>query len=417
LVARELYEGAHEAELENGLRILVEEVPLSRSVSVGLWVRAGSRDDPPDAPGIAHFIEHLAFKGTARRDANRISREIDEVGGHLNAATGKESTFYYADVPADGLPTAVDVLADLVFAPRFDADQIERERNVVLEEIRGHLDDPEQSAYDLFSAGLWSDGHPLSHPVLGTQEAIAAATRSEVASHHARYYRPEHAILVACGAVKTGPLVDQAEELFGAAENGAEIPVPRTAPVFHPERSHHERPTGQTHVYFGLAGPDSPNDDRFPLEVVNSVLGDGPSSRLFRSVREDRGLAYAVASNLTCYSDCGLWLTYAGVAPRTVSPVIDLVSAEFERLRTEPIPEDELDLAKAKLRGHLILGLETNGNRALRLATNAMHRREILSPDQLLARLDRVDQKEARRVVARYLRPDGINLTTIGPAA
>ncbi len=417
MVARELYEGAHEAVLENGLRVLVEEVPQSRSVSVGLWVRAGSRDDPPDAPGIAHFIEHLAFKGTARRDADRISREIDAVGGHLNAATGKESTFYYADVPVDGLSTAVDVLADLAFSPRFDADQIELERNVVLEEIRGHLDDPEQSAYDLFAGGLWNDGHPLSHSVLGTQEAIAAATRSRVASHHARYYRPESAILVACGAVRASSVVDQARALFASADNGRETPEPRFAPVFHSERVHHERPTGQTHVYFGFAGPDSSDDDRFPLEVVNSVLGDGPSSRLFRSVREDRGLAYAVTSSLTCYSDCGLWLIYAGVAPQTVSPVVDLVSAELERLRTEPIPSDELELAKTKLRGHLILGLETNGNRAVRLATAAIHRREILSPDQLLARLDRVDQEEAQRVVARYLTPDAMNLTTVGPTA
>jgi len=416
LVTRELYEGAHEAELENGLRILVEEVPQSRSVSVGLWVRAGSRDDPSDAPGIAHFIEHLAFKGTARRDAARISREIDAVGGHLNAATGKESTFYYADVPADGLPTAVDVLADLVFAPRFDADQIELERNVVLEEIRGHLDDPEQTAYDLFAAGLWNDGHALSRPVLGSPEAITAVSRAQITAHHERCYRPENAVVVACGAVNPAALVEQVRSLLGVAVNGGETPAQRATPAFHAERLHHERATGQTHVYFGLAGPNSSNDDRFPLEVVNSVLGYGPSSRLFRSIREDRGLAYAVASNLTCYSDCGLWLTYAGVAPQTVSSVADLVSTEFERLRSEPIPEDELELAKAKLRGHLILGLETNGNRAVRLATAAMHRREILSPDDLLARLDRIDPEEGQQVVDRYLRPDAMNLTTVGPA-
>lgn len=417
MVTRGLYEGAYEAKLENGLRILVEEVPQSRSVSVGIWVRAGSRDDPPDAPGIAHFIEHLTFKGTARRNADAISREIDAVGGHLNAATGKESTFYYADIPADGLSTAVDVLADLVLHPRFDADQIELERNVVLEEIRGHMDDPEQSAYDLFAAGLWDDGHPLSRSVLGTEEAIAGAARSTVTWHHARYYRPENAVLVACGAVKARDLVDRANGLFMSGKTTEDVTDRRSAAILRPGRSHHERPTGQTHVYFGLAGPHSSDDDRFPLEVVNSVLGDGPSSRLFRSIRDDRGLAYAVASNVTCYSDCGLWLTYAGVAPKTVSQVIDLVSAEFERLRTEPIPADELELAKSKLRGHLILGLERNGNRAVRLATAAMHRREILSPDDLLARLDRIDQKEARRVIARYLRPDAMTLTTVGPAA
>ena len=303
-----------------------------------------------------------------------------------------------------------------MFAPRFDADQIELERNVVLEEIRGHLDDPEQTAYDLFAAGLWNDGHALSRPVLGSPEAITAVSRAQITAHHERCYRPENAVVVACGAVNPAALVEQVRSLLGVAVNGGETPAQRATPAFHAERLHHERATGQTHVYFGLAGPNSSNDDRFPLEVVNSVLGYGPSSRLFRSIREDRGLAYAVASNLTCYSDCGLWLTYAGVAPQTVSSVADLVSTEFERLRSEPIPEDELELAKAKLRGHLILGLETNGNRAVRLATAAMHRREILSPDDLLARLDRIDPEEGQQVVDRYLRPDAMNLTTVGPA-
>jgi predicted Zn-dependent peptidase len=415
-VTRRLYEGAYEAKLKNGLRILVEEVPQSRSVSVGIWVRAGSRDDPADAPGISHFIEHLAFKGTLHRDADAISREIDAVGGHLNAATGKEATFYYADVPADGLRAAVDVLADLVFHPRLAAHLIDLERNVVLEEIRGNLDDPEQSAYDLFAAGLWADGHPLSRPVLGTQEAIAATTAAQVAAHHARYYRPDNAVLVACGAVDTRKLLDQADRLFRFESQAPVGPKRRSAAVLRPSRSHHERPTGQTHIYFGFAGPDSSDDDRFPLEVVNSVFGDGPSSRLFRSIREERGLAYAVSSNVTCYSDCGLWLTYAGVAPQAVTPVIDLISEEFARLGTDPIPEDEFELARSKLRGHLILGLETNGNRAVRLGNAAIHEREILSPDDLLVRLHRVDRDDAQRVVAKYLNTEAMNQTTVGPA-
>jgi predicted Zn-dependent peptidase len=417
LVARELYPGAYDATLENGLRILVEEVPQSRSVSVGLWTRCGSRDDPSDVPGIAHLIEHLAFKGTERWTAEGISREIDAVGGHLNAATGKESTFYYADVPADGLSVAVDVLTDLVFRPQLDPDQLELERNVVLEEIRGSLDDPEHAAYDLFVGGLWNDRHPLGHSVLGTQESIAHATRAQILAHHERFYRPDNAVLVACGAVRAEDLFAQSRSLPAVDASNNDESARRTPPTLHPDRRHHLRRTGQTHVYFGLAGPDSSNDDRFPLEVANSILGDGPSSRLFRSIREDRGLAYAVASNLTCYTDCGLWLTYAGVAPSAVEPVVDLVTEEFERLRSQPVPQDEFELAKAKLRGHLILGLETNGNRAARLGNAAMHRREILSPDDLLRRLDRVDRDAIARVVEHYLQPSAMNLTTVGPGA
>jgi len=258
----------------------------------------------------------------------------------------------------------------------------------------------------------------LSRSVLGTQEAIAATTKTQVAAHHARYYRPDNAVLVACGAVNTGEIIDQAARLFHSAPSSAAAPAERRPPVaVRPGRSHHERPTSQTHIYFGLAGPDSASDERFPLEVVNSVLGDGPSSRLFRSIREDRGLAYAVSSDVTCYSDCGVWLTYAGTAPQAIGAVIDLISEEFTRLQTEPIPEDEFELAKSKLRGHLILGLETNGSRAVRLGNAAIHEREILSPDDLLARLNRVDRADAERVVARYLRTEAMNLTTVGPAA
>jgi len=416
LVTRRLYARAHEVQLEDGLRILIEEVPQSRSVSVGLWVRAGSRDDPPDVPGISHFIEHLVFKGTMQRSAAQISREIDAVGGHLNAATGKESTFYYIDVPADGLSTSLDVLGDLALRPRFDPQAIDLERNVVLEEIRGTLDDPEQSAYDLFAQGAWEGAHPLSRPVLGSQQAIASVNRDQIRSHHGAFYRPDNAVLVACGAVDRRDLATQAADVF-------RFDAPSHAPVeahasasLRRGRFHHDRPTGQTHIYYAFAGPGASHDDRFSLEVVNSVLGDGPSSRLFRSIREDRGLAYVVSSHVTCYSDCGLWLIYAGVAPATVQPVIELVAEELERLCTEPIPEEELELAKAKLRGHLILGLETNGNRAARLASAAIHERLILSPEELFARLDRVDPQEAKRVIARYLHPDEMNLTTVGPA-
>ncbi len=410
-----LYPGAFDATLENGMRVLVEEVPSSRSAAVGIWIRAGSRDDPPDAAGIAHFIEHLAFKGTVRRDATAISRDIDSIGGHLNAATGKESTFYYADVPADGLPVAVDLLADLVFHPRFDDSLLCLERNVVLEEIRGHLDDPEQSAYDLFATGLWRDRHPLSRPVLGTHEAIASLTRRQVTEHHRRTYHPSNAVLVVCGAVEHRRLLDQAEQLVDGTPSPAESIGARQRGIVHPGRSHHERPTGQTHVYYGWPGPDASNDDRFPLEVVNSILGDGPSSRLFRAIREDRGLAYAVSSNLTCYSDAGVWMTYAGVAPHNVSRVIDLISSELERLRDESLPVEEVELAKSKLHGHLVLGLETNGNRAARLGAAAVHHREILSPDDLLVRLERVDREEGQAVIERYLRLEGMNLTTVGP--
>lgn len=416
MIARKLYANAYQATLNNGLRILVEEVPQSRSVSVGVWIRVGSRDDPEHQPGLAHFIEHLAFKGSPSRDARAISHEIDAVGGHLNAATSKETTFYYVDVPADGLKTALDILADLSLNPKFDPDDIDLERNVILEEIRGHEDDPEQTAYDLFSQGLWVDRHPFARSVVGSQPAIESVQPAEICAFHRAFYRPDNMILAVCGAVVVNDVVRIAGEFFGtdtAAEQHAPL---RTAPVFQAGTTHHERPTGMTHIYVGTDGPNAANDDRMALEVVNSILGDGASSRLFHVIRETRGLAYAVSSYVNSFSDGGLWLTYAGVAPKNSDMVIELIRAEFKRLLSEPIPDADLDLVKAKLRGHLILGLESNGHRASRLANTVLQRRDILSPEELLVRLDAVSSSGAHEIMSKYLHPDQLNITTVGPS-
>ncbi|MCK4570609.1 insulinase family protein [Candidatus Bipolaricaulota bacterium] len=414
---RKLYTNATEATLDNGLRILVEEVPQSRSVSTGVWIRAGSRDDPENQSGLAHFIEHLAFKGSPTRDAQAISHEIDAAGGHLNAATAKESTFYYADVPADGLATALDILADLSLNPKFDPNDIDLERNVILEEIRGHEDDPEQTAYDLFSKGVWADGHPFARSVVGTRPAIESVQPADIRAFCDSLYQPDNMILAVCGAVKTEQVIRLAEDFFGTRSTTKEQVPSRTAPVFQPGMTHHERPTGMFHVYMGTDAPSAAHDDRIALEVVNSILGDGTSSRLFHSIRETRGLAYAISSYVHSFSDGGMWLTYAGIAPENADTVIGLIRAEFDRMLSKLIPSDELDLAKAKLRGHLILGLEANAARASRLANAVLQRRDILSPDELLVRLDAVTCESAHEALSKYLQPDRLNITTVGPSA
>ncbi len=414
---RELYANAYEATLNNGLRVLVEEVPQSRSVSSGIWIRAGSRDDPEHQSGLAHFIEHVAFKGSPTRDARAMSHEIDAVGGHLNAATAKETTFYYVDVPADGLATALDILADLSLNPKFDPDDMNLERNVILEEIRGHEDDPEQMAYDLFSQGLWADRHPFSRSVVGTRPVIESVQPADIRAFHRELYQPDNMILAVCGAADAKGVIRLAEEFFGTkAADEQHIPQ-RTPPVFQTGTTHHERPTGMTHIYVGTDGPNAAHDDRIPLEVVNSILGDGTSSRLFHAIRETRGLAYAVTSYINSFSDGGMWLTYAGVTPKNSETVIELIRAEFDELLSKPIPSEELDLAKAKLRGHLILSLESNGHGASRLANAVLQQRDILPPDELLARLDAVTCDSAHEVLSKYLQPDRLNITTVGPSA
>ena len=248
-----LYKGAFSARLASGLQVLGEEVSSSRCVSVGIWVKVGSRDDSPSHTGLAHFLEHLVFKGTHTRNAARIAREIDAIGGHLNGATGKESTFYYAEVPAEGLGVALDVLADLVQHPALDAQELERERGVVLEEIRGRDDDPEQVAFDLFTAGLWQEAHPLTRSVLGDRRTIGKVAREEIAEHHRRFYRPDNMVLVACGAVDAASLIEQLGRLFGDVLPSDPTPA-RVAPQMKSGQTVHKRDTGQSHLYVGLPG-------------------------------------------------------------------------------------------------------------------------------------------------------------------
>ncbi len=409
-----LYEGVFSTTLENGLEVLVEEVPTSRSVSVGIWVKVGSRDDPDPLFGLTHFLEHLLFKGTFTRDATRIAQEIDGVGGHLNAATGKESTFYYAEVPVDGLPLALEILTDLVQHPALDPKELERERGVILEEISSHKDDPEQYAYDLFNAGLWKGSHPLSRSVLGDRSTIKEVTREEVAEYHRRFYQPGNMVLVICGAIAAKQVIAMVEQLFDPFSMSSGFSR-RSSPSMRSGRTLHERETEQSHLYLGLPGTNASDDDRFALEGANTVLGDGMSSRLFRIIREERGLAYAITSSVTLYSDAGSWVVYAGVAPESVAEVAQITLTELNRLRDEGISSDELSLAKAKLQGHLVLNLETNANRMARLGSAAVTGREILSPDELIGRVGAVSSEDIARVLARFARPDALNLAVIGP--
>ncbi len=416
MVGETLYAGARSIKLENGLRILAEEVPQSRSVSVGVWINVGSRDDPDHAAGLAHFLEHLMFKGTTTRSALRVSQEIDSVGGFLDAATGKESTFFYADVPDDGLAKATDLLLDLVFHPAFASDKIDLERNVVLEEIRGYDDDPEQRAFDQFVEGLWADHHPLSRAVLGTRASMESATRDDVVDFHRTFYQPSNMVIAAAGAIDIDAFFADIERRVPRTSTGVSPRAGRrTPPAFQTLRAHHVQPTGQTHIYLGLPGPVSSDPNRYPLELANAVLGDGTSSRMFIAIREERGLAYAVQSAVSRFSDAGFWLSYAAVAPDTADAVVALLVGELDRLRSEPVPEEELALAKSRLRGSLILGLESNAHRAMRLGNAALSEREILSPDAILAKLAAVDADDVSAAVERYNQPGNVNLVTVGP--
>lgn len=412
-----LYDRAYAARTESGLRILAEENPQSRSVSVGVWVGVGSRDDPTDSLGLAHFIEHLAFKGTVTRSAADISRAIDSVGGNLNAATGRESTVFYADVPSDGLGTALDLLSDLVLHPAFVAEKVERERTVVLDEIRGHKDDPEAVAFDRFIADVWAGDHPLSRSVLGSQEGIERASPKAIRDHHAKTFRAHRMVVAASGAVAPDELIERVAAAFPNDTTPSDAAIPRReAPRFLSGREHHDRPTGQTHIYLALPGQTATDPHRYSLEVANVALGDGTSSRLFRAIREERGLAYSVGSTMMRYTDGGLWTLYAATSPTLASEVGRLLEQEIARLREAPPDDEEISLAKARLHGLYVLGMESNANRAMRLGTAAVIGREIRSHEEVLAKLAAVTASDVRAAIDRFVNPRDLHVTTVGQA-
>lgn len=411
---RSLYDGAFSCRLENGLQVLVEERLSSRTVSMGVWVRAGSRDDPDAFPGLVHFIEHLLFRGTATRSAEQIAREIDAIGGYLNGATGKEHSLYYASVPSDSFSLALQLLIDLVQNPRFDEQEIKRERKVVLEEIRGHDDDPEQLAYDLFAAGLWKDKHHLCSSVLGSREVIRRVTRREIDGQYRLFYQPKNMILVVCGTVEHEKVFAMAKRLTNGSSTDVSV-TERVAPRMMSGRAFHERSTGQSHIYLGFPGVAAADDSRFPMEVANTVLGGGMSSRLFRAIREELGLAYSVFSDVACYSDTGTWIIYAATAPETVAEVVGAIRREINRLNSKGIASDDIMLAKRKLCGGLVLSSETNYNSMLRLGYAAVNAMEILSLDETIALLEAVSEKDAWRALKQHMQDDSMNLAVIGP--
>jgi predicted Zn-dependent peptidase len=420
-VIKSLYPGAFAARLENGIRIITEVIPTAKSVSLGVWVKAGSRDDLPCNAGTAHFIEHLLFKGTKEHDALAISRAIDSVGGSINGATSKEYTCYWVDVPVAGLDLATDLLIEMVKEPLFSPEDLERERSVILEEINGMNDDPHQVAFNLFSAGLWQEQHPLSYPILGLDETIAHIDRDAIADFYQRLYSPNNMVIVACGALDPNRFSKRVAQLINGIENNA-TGYTRRPPQLRMDYNRHRRDTAQSHIYIALPGLTASDQDRFALDALITAFGSGMSSRLFRIIREERALSYDVGSFLNLYSDGGTVVTYAVLSPQKVDETIEIILEEIERLSRDGISAAELQLAKTKLKGSFTLSLEVHANRMARLGSRACLDNKILSPAQVIDRLDNLTLADIRQVIDRVIntnqRPlrEKINLTVVGPS-
>jgi predicted Zn-dependent peptidase len=401
-------------ELSNGLVLLAEPMPHARSVSVGLWVRAGSRKEPPALNGITHFIEHMVFKGTERRSAEQIAREVDAVGGMLDAFTSKETTCFNARVLDEHLPVAFDVLSDMVLRPLFASEDITKERQVILEEIRMEEDNPEAVAHELLVQNFWR-GHPLGWPIIGTRGTVKRFTGASVRKCFEPWYAPNNLVISAAGSVVPEKLRDLVEEVFGGR------PASRRAAPSGPPKAHgklavcNKPALEQAHITIAVPSYPLAHPRRYAASVLNNILGGGMSSRLFQNIREREGLAYAVFSDMTPYSDAGMLSVYAGTRRRTVEKVLRLVAAEFRRMKEEPVSEEELRRAKEHLKGSLVLSLESSGARMSSLARQEMYLQRFFTIKELQASIEAVTCEEIQMISREFFRPEQIAVTVVGP--
>jgi len=398
--------------LPNGIVVLTERMPQVRSVSIGVWVKVGSRNEPAERAGISHFIEHLLFKGTESRSVEEIAQAIDSVGGTLDAFTSRENTCLYAKVLAVDLPLAMDLLSDLLLHPRLDPADIEKERRVVLEEIKMVEDDPDDLIHDIFMQQLWRD-HPLGRPVLGFRQTLQRLTRQDILEHLRDFYQPDGIIVAAAGDLDHGRVAELTGSAFGkwqgkaAGSNGS-------SPISYHTVHHEERDSAQLHLVLGAEGLPYNHRNRYAFYLLNAILGSSMSSRLFQEIREKRGLAYSIYSYQASYQDSGLLAVYAGTSAEAYPEVVDLIRAEFARLRQGPVDLTEFHRAKAQLKGNLLLGLESTSSRMTRLAKTEIYFGRYFDLDEIIRGIDGVSPETFAELNRSLFEPDRYALTTIG---
>jgi len=399
--------------LPNGLTLLTESMPDVRSVSIGVWLRRGSRDEPARINGISHFIEHLVFKGTETRSAKQIALQMDMVGGQMDAFTSKEYTCFYAKVLDEHQDVAVDLLADIVQRPLFDAQELERERQVVLEEIRMVEDTPDELLYDLFSDRFYPS-HPLGRPIQGTARSVASLSRRQLLRFFRDCYRPANMLIVAAGNVRQARMSRLVRKAFGDLEpgpssNGRKRPRARSSIVTR-RRSELE----QVHLLLGLPAFAGPLERRYALHVWNTILGGTMSSRLFQRIREERGLAYSVYSALNTFADSGVLTIYAATSPKSANEVIRLIREELRSLRDAGPTGEEITVAKEHLKGSLMLSLESTSSRMSNLARQEIYFGRQFTLEQTLRGIERVTRGRLQRLARELLAGRPLALAAVG---
>jgi predicted Zn-dependent peptidase len=399
--------------LGNGIKVITEEIPYLHSVSIGIWVTLGSRDEQPDENGISHFIEHLLFKGTERRTAFDIAKEIDSVGGTLNAFTGREYTCFYAKVIDKNLPLAIDLLSDIFLHSLMDEKDIEKERMVILQEINMVEDTPDDYIHDLFNRTCWGD-HPLGFPICGTAERVRSFGRDQIRHFFKTHYQSDRIIICAAGGLRHNEVVDLVEATFGRIPKSNQSRE-RVKPLSISATKVSRRDLEQVHFCLGARGLHYNHSLRFASYVLNTILGGGMSSRLFQEIRENRGLAYSVYSYLPTYIDTGLFVVYAGTNESSLKEVLQLILKEFNRLKKEPLKNGELEIAREHLKGNLLLSLESSDNLMTRLAKNEIYFESYQTVESILRSIDEVDEEMVKTLAWHIFDEQYFCLTVLGP--
>jgi predicted Zn-dependent peptidase len=402
--------------LDNGIRVLSQEMLDTRSVSLGIWVENGSRHEPRHQNGISHFIEHLFFKGTVRRSAARIAEEMDAVGGVLNAFTAKEYTCYYAKVLDENLPLAVDLLTDIFLHSLFDREEIERERSVILQEISQAEDTPDDHVHDLFSLDFFSD-HPLGRPICGEAATVLSLHREDFLNFVHDRYLPGRVIVSAAGHLNHADLVKEMDRQLGLIQN-SEFRIQNSelgnSPSLQSGIFQHAKPLEQLHLCLGVAAVHQSHPMRYAAYILNTLLGGGMSSRLFQEIREKRGRAYSVYSFLSAYKDVGYLGIYAGTSLEWAEEVVGLILKEMGKLASGEIKEEELERTKNQLIGNMILGLETSDSWMSHIAKNEIYFGKPVSLEDIMQGVRSVSRSDVIELAASILRPQGMALTLLG---
>jgi predicted Zn-dependent peptidase len=398
--------------LENGLTIITEHMNHVRSASVGIWIRSGSRHEAAHLNGISHFIEHTLFKGTRNRTSREIAVESDAIGGHVDAFTSREVASYYVKVLDQHLARAFDLLADLVTSPLFANEELDRERNVVLEEIKMVEDTPDDLVHEVFVSNFWPD-HPLGRSILGTADTLSTFDHDRVVQYFHEVYTPRNLVISGAGNIEHAKFIDMVAQYFsGLTDRPANLlsSVPATAP----RRVIINKDLEQAHLMMGTRCPSMTSNDRYSVHILNVILGGGMSSRLFQTIREEHGLAYAVYSGVNAYTDAGYLSVYAATSPEQMTDVIRLSAEQFGKFKNEPVSEAELQRAKDQLKVSIMLSLESTSARMSNLARQEIFFGRQFTLDEILERIERVTIDDVQRIANEIFRGDELAITAIG---